>query len=169
MSNSQIISLDNWPESFKKCTPKLLGPGEASAFMLKTASLTSASLKDSFSLSCSSSDRVYLSVVVTSDLSYMIYIYIFYHDFAKIYGPPEILQNYTSVVMAHGVRDITPWPAAVGAASSGPLVWDRHSVVPHGVRSLAPWATALCPRAMGHGGSRPARAVGHGARVWLPI
>jgi acyl-coenzyme A synthetase/AMP-(fatty) acid ligase len=56
-----------------------------------------------------------------------IYIYIFYHDFAKIYGPPEFLQNYTYVVVAHGLRDITVWPTAVGAASSGPLVWDRHS------------------------------------------
>jgi hypothetical protein len=24
------------------------------------------------------------------------FLYIFYHDFAKIYAPPEILQNYTS-------------------------------------------------------------------------
>jgi hypothetical protein len=61
----------------------------------------------------------------------------FYHDFAKIYGSPEILQNYTSAVMAHGVRDITPWPTAVGAASSGPLAWDRHSAVTHGVRNIA--------------------------------
>jgi hypothetical protein len=29
----------------------------------------------------------------------------FYHDFAKIYGPPEILQNYTYTVVTHGVRD----------------------------------------------------------------
>jgi hypothetical protein len=28
------------------------------------------------------------------------FINIFYHDFAKIYGPPETLQNYTSVVVA---------------------------------------------------------------------
>jgi hypothetical protein len=44
--------------------------------------------------------------------------------------------------VAHGVRDITSWPMAVGATSSGPLVWDRHSAIPHGVRDLAPWATA---------------------------
>jgi hypothetical protein len=55
------------------------------------------------------------------------FIYIFYYDFAKIYDPPQILQNYTSAVVAHGVRDITSWPTVVGAASSGPLVWDRHS------------------------------------------
>jgi hypothetical protein len=97
------------------------------------------------------------------------FIYIFYHDFAKMYGLPEILQNYTSVVVTHGVRNITPWPTAVGAASSGPLVWDRHSVVPHGVRGIASWATALCPSIVGHDGSRPASVVGHDARVWLAI
>jgi hypothetical protein len=47
--------------------------------------------------------------------------------------------------VAHDVRDITPWPTAVGAASSGPLVWDKHGVIPHDVRGLAPWAMALCP------------------------
>jgi hypothetical protein len=81
----------------------------------------------------------------------------------------KFLQKYTSVVVAHGVRDITPWPTAVGAARSGPLVWDRHSAVPYGVRGLAPWATALCPSAVGHGGSRSASVVSHGAKVWLPI
>jgi hypothetical protein len=79
--------------------------------------------------------------------------YIFYHDFAKIYGPPEILQKFTSTAVGHDVRDITLWPTAVGSARSGPLVWDRHSAVPHGVRGLAPWATALCPSDVGHGGS----------------
>jgi hypothetical protein len=44
--------------------------------------------------------------------------------------------------VAHGVRDITPRPTAVGAARSEPLVWDRHSVVPHDVRGLARWAMA---------------------------
>jgi hypothetical protein len=71
------------------------------------------------------------------------FFYIFYHDFAKIYGPPQILQNYTSAAVAHDVRDIMPWPTAVGAASIRPLVWDRHSVVPHSVRGLALWATVL--------------------------
>jgi hypothetical protein len=79
------------------------------------------------------------------------------------------LQKYTFAVVAHGVRDITLWPTAVGAARSGPLVWDRHSVVPHGVRGLALWATALGPSNVGHDSSRPASAVGHDARVWLPI
>jgi hypothetical protein len=32
------------------------------------------------------------------------FIYLFYHDFAKIYGPSQILQKYTSGVVAHGVR-----------------------------------------------------------------
>jgi hypothetical protein len=36
-----------------------------------------------------------------------------------------ILQKYTSAVVAHNVRDITPWPTAVGAARSGPLAWPR--------------------------------------------
>jgi hypothetical protein len=45
----------------------------------------------------------------------LIFFYIFYHDFEKIYGPSEILQNYTSAAVAHGVRDITSWPTAVGA------------------------------------------------------
>jgi hypothetical protein len=90
------------------------------------------------------------------------FLYFFYHDFAKVYGPPEFLENYTSDAMAHVVRDITSWPTAVGATSSRPLVWDRHSVVPHGIRGIAPWAMALCPSAVGHGGSRPASTVGHG-------
>jgi hypothetical protein len=70
------------------------------------------------------------------DKDLTIFIY-FYHDFAKIYDPLEILQNYTSAVVAHGVRDITSWTTAVGDASSGPLVCDKHSAVPHGVRGLA--------------------------------
>jgi hypothetical protein len=48
------------------------------------------------------------------------FIYLFYRDYAKIYGPPKILQKYTSGAMAHGVRDITPWAVALGAARSGP-------------------------------------------------
>jgi hypothetical protein len=32
------------------------------------------------------------------------FLYFFYHDFAKIYGAFEILQNYTSAVVAHGRR-----------------------------------------------------------------
>jgi hypothetical protein len=31
------------------------------------------------------------------------------------YMPPEILQNYTSATVAHGVTDLTPWPTALGA------------------------------------------------------
>jgi hypothetical protein len=58
---------------------------------------------------------MYFSSSVKSEF----FLYIFYHDFAKIYGLPEILQNYTSAVVTHGVRDITPWPTAVGAVSSG--------------------------------------------------
>jgi hypothetical protein len=42
------------------------------------------------------------------------FLIFFYHDFAKIYGPPEILQNYTSAAVAHGIRDITSWPTAAG-------------------------------------------------------
>jgi hypothetical protein len=98
-----------------------------------------------------------------------IFYIFFYHDFAKIYGPPEILQNYTSAAVAHGVRDITLWPTTLGAASSGPLAWDRHSVVTHGVRNIASWAAALCPSVVGHGGSRPASVVAHDASICLPI
>jgi hypothetical protein len=47
--------------------------------------------------------------------------------------------------MAHGVRDITPLPTAVGAARSGPLTWARLGAIRHGVKCLAPWATALGP------------------------
>jgi hypothetical protein len=79
------------------------------------------------------------------------------------------LQDYTSTAMTHGVRDITSWPTAVGAASSGPVVWDRHNAVAHGVRDIASCATALCPSAVGHGGSRPASVVPHGASIYLPI
>jgi hypothetical protein len=77
----------------------------------------------------------------------------------------KFCKKYTSAVVAHGVRDMTSWPTAVGAARSGPLVWDKHSVVSHGVRGLASWVTALCPSPVGHGGSRPASVVGHDARV----
>jgi hypothetical protein len=99
----------------------------------------------------------------------LIFLYSFYLDFAKIYGPSQILQKYTSAVVAHGVRDITPWPTAVGAAKSGPLAWARLGAIRHDVRGLAPRATASGPSAMGHDGSRPASTVGHDARVWLPI
>jgi hypothetical protein len=44
----------------------------------------------------------------------------------------KICKKYTSGVVAHGVRDITPWAAALGAAWSGPL-------------ALTPRATALRP------------------------
>jgi hypothetical protein len=105
-----------------------------------------------------------------------IFLYLFYNFFIFILSrlckniwPATNFAKYTSAAVAHGVRDITSWPTAVGAARSGPLAWDRHSVVPHGVRGLAPWATTLGPSTVGHGGSRPASAVGHAARVWLPI
>jgi hypothetical protein len=99
----------------------------------------------------------------------MDFLYFFYLYFAKIYGPPEILQNYTSATVTHSVRDITPWPTAVGAASSGPVAWDGHNVITHGVRDIAPCATVLCPSAVGHGGSRPAGVVPHSTSIWLPI
>jgi hypothetical protein len=92
------------------------------------------------------------------------YVYFFYIYFAKIYGP-EILQNHTSAVVAHDVRDITSWPTAVGAASSGHVACDGHNVVNHGVRDIASCATVLCPSAVGHGGNRPASAVGHYSRI----
>jgi hypothetical protein len=88
-----------------------------------------------------------------------IFYIFFYLYFAKIYGRSETLQNYTSAAGAHGVRDITPWPTAVGAASSGPVAWDEHNGVTHDVRNIASYATTLCPSAVGHGGSRPAGAV----------
>jgi hypothetical protein len=93
------------------------------------------------------------------------YFYIFSITILQIYGPPEILQNYTSAAVHHSGRDITPWATAVGAASSGPLAWDRHSVVTHDVRNMALWATTLCPSVVGHGGNMPASVVGPSARV----
>jgi hypothetical protein len=51
--------------------------------------------------------------VVGSKTLLRFFLYLFYHDFAKIHGRPEILQNYTSAAVAHGVRDITSWPTAV--------------------------------------------------------
>jgi hypothetical protein len=90
-----------------------------------------------------------------------IFLYFFYLYFAKIYDPLEILQNYTSAVVAHGVRDITPWPTAVGAASSAPVACDGHSAVAHGVRDTATCATALCPSVVGHDSSKAA-SVGIG-------
>jgi hypothetical protein len=44
--------------------------------------------------------------------------------------------------MAHGVRDITPWAVALGAARSGPWAWPRPSAVGRGVRG---------PNALGRG------------------
>jgi hypothetical protein len=88
-----------------------------------------------------------------------VFIYFFYLDFAKIYGPLEFLQNYTYAVVVHGVRDITSWPTAVGAASNGLL---GLTAACHDVRSLTPWAMAVgayrqaaaCPpgNTAGHGG-----------------
>jgi hypothetical protein len=49
-----------------------------------------------------------------------IFIYLFYRNFAKIYGPSQILQKYTSVAMGHGVKDITLWPTAARVTRSGP-------------------------------------------------
>jgi hypothetical protein len=71
------------------------------------------------------------------------FLYLIYHDFAKIYGPPQILQKYTSAAVAHGVRNITPWPAAVGAARSGPIPFrEPRRYVPdaegHDVTGLTP-------------------------------
>jgi hypothetical protein len=51
------------------------------------------------------------------------------------------LQNYTSAVMAHGVRDITSWPMVVGVAISGPI---GLTAAGHSVRDLT-----LCPAALG--------------------
>jgi hypothetical protein len=93
------------------------------------------------------------------------FIYLSYHDFAKIYGLSQILQKYTSAAVAYGVRDITLWPTAVGAVRSGPLAWPRPGALRHGISSLAPWATASRPSAMARGGSRAASVVAHGARV----
>jgi hypothetical protein len=49
-----------------------------------------------------------------------IFLYLFYRDFAKIYGLSKILQKYISGVVAHAVRDITSWAAALGAIRIGP-------------------------------------------------
>jgi hypothetical protein len=70
--------------------------------------------------------------------------------------------------VVHGVGDITSWPTAVGAAS-GPVACDGENDVAHDVRDIASYVTALCPSVVGHGYSRPASAVPHGARIWLPI
>jgi hypothetical protein len=89
------------------------------------------------------------------------FLYLFYHDFAKIYDPPQIFQNYTSAVVAHGIRDKTSWPTAVGAARSGPLAWARHSVVRHGVKSLAAYITPKFSRKC-HNNSKKEKRGGRG-------
>jgi hypothetical protein len=49
------------------------------------------------------------------------YIYIYYITILQKYiVRHKILQKYTSCVVAHDIRDITPWAAALGAARSGP-------------------------------------------------
>jgi hypothetical protein len=59
----------------------------------------------------------------------------FYLYFAKIYGPPEILQFYTSAVVDHGGRG--PIVARYGGTGPGPLARE-HTAVGHIVRSLPP-------------------------------
>jgi hypothetical protein len=66
--------------------------------------------------------------------------YFFYLYFAKINGPPEILQKYTSAAVSHGVRG--PTAARHGGKGRGPLA-RAHTAVGHGVRSLPPWRTAV--------------------------
>jgi hypothetical protein len=61
-----------------------------------------------------------------------IFLYFFYLYFAKIYGPPEILQNYTFVVVAHGGRG--PTAARHGGMGRGPLA-RAYTAVGHGVGS----------------------------------
>jgi hypothetical protein len=75
------------------------------------------------------SDEFFL---LTCALKWWIFLYLFYHEFARIYGPSQILQKYTYAAVAYGVRDITPWREAAGVASSGLL-------------ALTPRATALRP------------------------
>jgi hypothetical protein len=67
--------------------------------------------------------------------------------------------------VAHGGRDITLWPTAVGAAISGPVACDGHNSVTHGVWDIPLWATAVGPSAVSHGDSRPGSVVPHGARI----
>jgi hypothetical protein len=102
------------------------------------------------------------------------FIYFFYHDFAKIYDPSEILRNYTSAAVAHGVTDITSWPTAVGAASSGPV---GLTATGHDIKSLTPWDTTLGAyrqaaawlpgNAAGHGGMYELTAVGCGGSFFF--
>jgi hypothetical protein len=68
------------------------------------------------------------------------FLYFFYLYFAKIYGPPEILQNYTSAAVTHGGRG--PTAARHGGMGRGPLA-RAHTVVGHGVRTLPPCRTAV--------------------------
>jgi hypothetical protein len=75
------------------------------------------------------------------------------------------LQIYTSAAVGHGSRGILPWGTAVGADRSRHVACDGHNVVTHGGRDIPPWATAAGPSAVGHGGSRPADAVPHDARI----
>jgi hypothetical protein len=68
------------------------------------------------------------------------FLYFFYFCFAKIYGPPEILQFYTSDVVAHGVRG--PTAARHGGRGRGPLA-RAHTIVGHGVRYLTSCSTTV--------------------------
>jgi hypothetical protein len=84
-----------------------------------------------------------------------IFLYLFYLDLAKIYGPAQILQKYTSGVVGRGARCRQEWA----------MTWPTPSAVSLGVRGLTPWAAASGPSATAHSGSRPPSAVSHGARV----
>jgi hypothetical protein len=73
------------------------------------------------------------------------FIYLFYHDFAKIYGPPQILQKiYTCRrgpqrqghnVVAHGGRSHQEWALSVAQTWRRTPWRQEPSVAGHGVRS----------------------------------
>jgi hypothetical protein len=95
------------------------------------------------------------------------FIYFFYLYFAKIYGPPKNLLNYTSAVVGHGGRD----PTAVrhGSRGRGPPA-RAHTVVGHCVRSLLPCRQAAAwplGSTAGHGGMYGPTVVRCGGRIFL--
>jgi hypothetical protein len=85
-------------------------------------------------------------LVVARSLNEIFFIF-FHLDFAKIYGPQEILQSYTSTVVAHGrsrqqwarrsyrrgpgVRSLTPWAMTVGAYRQA-ATWPPGNALGHG-------------------------------------
>jgi hypothetical protein len=68
--------------------------------------------------------------------------------------------------VAHGVRDLTPWPTAVGAASSGPVVSPPQATALGGYCQAAAWPPG---NAASHDGMYGLTVVGCGGSFFFKL